>query len=74
VGETERLEEQVQRLPASELAKFRAWYIEFDAQGWDRKIKAAARSGKLAGLLAEARSEFESGQDPMVLDRNSWRV
>jgi len=62
MGEIERLEEQVQRLPPSDLAKFRAWFVEFDAQVWDRKIEADARAGKLAGLLAEAQGEFESGK------------
>ena len=62
MGETERLEEQVERLPPPELAKFRAWFFEFDAQAWDRKIEADARSGKLGSLLAEAKGEFESGK------------
>jgi hypothetical protein len=61
MGEIERIEEQVQRLPPAELKKFRAWFLEFDAQQWDRKIEADARTGKLASLLSEARSEFESG-------------
>lgn len=62
MGETERLEEQVGRLPPPEFAKFRAWFFEFDAQAWDRKIEEDSRSGKLASLLDEARTEFESGQ------------
>jgi hypothetical protein len=62
MGETERLEEQVQRLPPQELAKFRTWFVEFDAQVWDDKIEADLRSGKLARLLAEARDEHASGE------------
>jgi len=62
MGEIERLEEQIQRLQPSELAKFRTWFLEFDAEVWDRKIEADTRSGKLGELLAEARSEFESGK------------
>ena len=62
MSETERLEEQVERLSPLELAKFRAWFFEFDAQAWDRKIEADARSGKLGSLFAEAKGEFESGK------------
>ncbi len=62
MGEIERLEEQVQRLQPAELAKFRACFFEFDAQVWDRRIETDAKAGKLGSLVAEARSEFESGQ------------
>lgn len=62
MADIDRLEEQVQRLSPAELARFRAWFIEFDAQEWDRKIEVDAQSGKLAGLLAEARSDFASGK------------
>jgi hypothetical protein len=62
MNEAEKLEEQVQRLPPEDLARFRAWFFEFDAQVWDRKIESDMQLGKLSKLLAEARSEFESGK------------
>jgi hypothetical protein len=60
MNQAEKLEQQVQHLPPEDLAKFRAWFYEFDAQVWDRKIESDTQLGKLSTLLAEARREFES--------------
>ncbi len=32
------LERQVRQLSADELAAFRRWFAEFDAEAWDRQI------------------------------------
>ena len=39
---------------AEELAKFRAWFEEFDARLFDAKIERDAKAGKLDKLMAEA--------------------
>lgn len=62
MGEAEKVESQVKNLPPAELAKFRDWFFEFDAEVWDRKVRADSESGKLDNLIADARSEFNSGQ------------
>jgi hypothetical protein len=62
MGEAERIESQVKNLSPDELAKFRDWFFEFDADVWDRKLQADSESGKLDKLLTEARSEFSAGQ------------
>jgi hypothetical protein len=36
MNEVEQLEQQVQRLSPEELAQFRAWFVEYDAQCWDQ--------------------------------------
>jgi hypothetical protein len=54
------IEEAVKSLPAQDLAKFRAWFAEFDMSSWDRRISADLSSGKLDQLLAEAREDFRS--------------
>lgn len=50
----EELEQKIQNLPAEELAKFRAWFIEFDHLIWDKQIEADSKAGKLQGLVSEA--------------------
>ena len=62
MGEVEKIEAQVESLAAPDLAKFRSWFLEFDARVWDRKIEADSASVKLDKLLSEARSEFSSGK------------
>jgi hypothetical protein len=62
MGKAEQVEAQVKNLPPDELAKFRDWFFEFDAEVWDRKLETDSESGKLEALLAEVRAEFDSGQ------------
>ncbi len=48
------VEQAVERLDPTELAKFRAWFAAFDADAWDEQIEADAAAGRLDDLAAEA--------------------
>ena len=50
----EEIERAVERLAPSELARFRAWFEEFDAAQFDAAIERDARAGKLDALANEA--------------------
>jgi len=41
------IEEAVANLPPHRLAQFRAWFEEFDAARFDRRIERDAHAGKL---------------------------
>ena len=58
----EFVEQSVEQLPPEELAKFRRWYAQFDADAWDAQIEADAAAGKLDALAAEALADYHSGQ------------
>lgn len=58
----EELEQKIRNLPAEELAKFRAWFIEFDHLLWDKQIETDASSGKLDALVSEALPDYRSGK------------
>lgn len=58
----EQLESAVAKLPPDELAKFRAWFTEFDGESWDRQIADDISSGKLDGLAQEALDAHAAGQ------------
>jgi hypothetical protein len=58
----EELEAAVQRLSAEELATFRAWFAEFDANEWDRKLEADVAAGRLDWLAAEAIADRDAGR------------
>jgi hypothetical protein len=60
--EIEQLEQRVRSLSPEDLAKFRAWFLEFDADVWDRQIEADAKAGKLDTLVNEALAEYEAGR------------
>jgi hypothetical protein len=62
LSEVEQLEKQIEKLSAEDLAKFRTWFLEFDARVWDAQIEADLKAGKLKGLVAEALAEYKVGK------------
>jgi hypothetical protein len=62
MSEVEQLENRIQNLSPEELAKFRAWFLEFDARVWDKQIEADLKAGKLSGLIAEALADYKAGK------------
>jgi hypothetical protein len=56
------IETEVTRLSREELARFRAWFDEFDAQAWDRQFEIDASSGKLDLLANSAIADFKAGK------------
>jgi hypothetical protein len=58
----EDIEEAVEKLPPDKLAKFRAWFEEFEAKRFDRKIEQDARNGKLDKLAEQALREHRDGR------------
>jgi hypothetical protein len=59
---SEDIEKAVERLSPEELAKFRAWFEEFDARLFDERIERDAKAGKLDTLMAEARANHAAGR------------
>ena len=62
MSDVEQVERQIEKLSAVELAKFRAWFLEFDARVWDAQIESDLKAGKLQGLIAEAWAEYKAGR------------
>lgn len=58
----QEIEHAVSRLSEQELARFREWFEEFDAQVWDRQFEQAAKSGKLDKLSNKAIADFLAGK------------
>jgi hypothetical protein len=58
----EDIEKAVAKLPPDELARFRAWFDEFDAARFDQKIERDAKSGRLDRLADEALGELRKGR------------
>ena len=62
MSELEDIEQRIRKLSPEELAKFRAWFIEFDHLLWDRQIEADSKAGKLDKLAAEALADYKTGK------------
>ena len=52
----------VRRLPKRELAKFRKWFVEFDAAAWDREFEEDVAAGRLDALAHEALRDHQAGR------------
>lgn len=62
MSKVENIEQEIQRLSASELSAFRQWFIEFDAKAWERQIEEDARAGKLDALAEAALKDHKAGK------------
>jgi hypothetical protein len=62
MSKVENIEREVRNLTPSELAAFRQWFLEFDAQVWDRQIDKDIREGRLDKLADEALAAHRAGK------------
>jgi hypothetical protein len=58
----EDIEKAVEKLPAPELERFRAWFEQFDAARFDDKIERDAKAGKLDRLAEQALADYSAGR------------
>ncbi len=58
----EALEEQIKKLSPEELAQLRDWFLERDAEEWDRQVERDASSGKLDKLFAKSVADHRAGK------------
>jgi len=56
------IEQAIAELSPNDLARFRVWFEEFDAQVWDKHFESDAKSGKLDKLADKAKSDFRAGK------------
>ncbi|WP_369724180.1 MULTISPECIES: hypothetical protein [unclassified Bradyrhizobium] len=59
---TEDIERAIERLAPDELARFRAWFEQFDAERFDQALEQSAQAGKLDAFAEEALSAYRAGQ------------
>lgn len=56
------IEKQLRELSPQELAEFREWFAEFDAEVWDRQFEADVEAGKLDALAERALRAHAEGR------------
>src|SRR4029450_8681406 len=62
MGDIEKIDRQIETVPAQELAQFRAWFVEFDWAAWDPQLEADIRAGKLDQFIENARGDHAKGK------------
>lgn len=58
----EDIEKAIETLPATELARFRVWFEQFDAARFDEKIERDAKAGRLDKLAEHATATYGKTQ------------
>jgi hypothetical protein len=53
----QQLEKTISEPPPDQLAKFREWFLAFDADKWDRQFESDVAAGLLDQLANEATGE-----------------
>lgn len=58
----QELETAIASLSPAELSAFSAWFEEFLAEAWDRRIEEDIREGRLDEACRKADEDFEAGR------------
>ncbi|MFV2057961.1 MAG: hypothetical protein ACC707_15965 [Thiohalomonadales bacterium] len=58
----EEIEHDIEKLSINELKSFRRWFIEFDADAWDKQITGDVESGKLDEFADQALNDYQTGR------------
>lgn len=56
------IELAISQLSEEELASFRTWFTEFDADMWDKQFEADVAAGKLDSLAKKALQHLKEGR------------
>jgi len=62
MGTVQEIQNAVSKLPLQELARFRAWFEQFDAEAWDKQFEKDATSGKLDSIAERAMADYKAGK------------
>ena len=57
MSNVEEIEQAVRQLSSEDLAAFRNWFVEYDAECWDRQLDQDIAAGRLDRLADEAVSD-----------------
>ncbi len=58
----QEIQKAISQLSSKDLAPFREWFEEYDAQTWDKQFEQDAQSGKLDKLANQAVKDFRAGK------------
>jgi len=62
MSRVEQIARDIKSLSRADLAAFRRWFLEFDAEMWDRQIEDDLSSGKLDYLADASLESHKAGK------------
>ena len=60
--DVKEIETAIAQLPPAQVAELADWFDAFRARLWDQQIERDLNSGRLQGVLDEAREDLEAGR------------
>ncbi len=57
----EKVGHEIREFSPSELAAFRKWFYDFDAEAWDRQLAEDVQAGKLDALAEATLQSLKGG-------------
>ena len=57
----EKIGREIREFSPAELAAFRKWFHDFDAEAWDRQLAEDVQAGKLDAMAEAALTALEYG-------------
>mgnify|MGYP001571136191 FL=1 len=58
----EQLEHEIKKLNRADFEVFRNWFLEYEADAWDRQMEEDVQAGKLDKLAEEALAAHKAGR------------
>lgn len=58
----EEITAAIEQLPTDEVARIRAWFMEFNERLWDEQIERDEQAGRLDALIDKALEEHLAGR------------
>lgn len=58
----EEIESAISNLQQDQLAAFRAWFVRFDSEMWDKQFETDVAAGRLDKLADEALRDLDQGR------------
>ena len=62
MGKVEQIEQEIQALSPTELAAFRAWFLQYDWVEWDNQLERDVQAGRLERLADKALRDHTTGK------------
>jgi hypothetical protein len=62
MSKVEEIEKEIRALSPEQFAAFRNWFLDFEAEQWDRQIERDAQSGRLDELASKALRDHQGGK------------
>ena len=62
MDKVEKIEQEVEALTPVELARFRAWFLEYDWAAWDVQLERDVQAGRLDDLAKKALRDHAAGK------------